>query len=326
MGISTSTTVAPHILSEAGLGLALEPLRGKRVMPSLVNFKDISGSASKTRKISKHEAIADAVDDAEATAAPAPSSLSMSSISITPGTKVASVEVSTDALELYAPGMTRAMVVSAIEGNRPETIPLVRHIMSQILEAHLGTAETELFALFSGLSESVGTGNPALSFSLLLQALAAILDNNVSSEDLVFVVDENGMKDLRAEAVAGSAAALSTIFAGNQVDLSFFNHRPDVLRNGMRGAFANVPIIAGDKAKMVTSGDDRIGALIVAGRGAVDEAGSVRGFAELVERYAPSLWFGYDGETDTLKAIGRWCHASGEHTNEHGVKIIYDLD
>lgn len=327
MGITSSTTVASHLLSEALGPMALEPLRGKRVMPSLVNFKSIAGLATKTRKISKHAAIADAVEGTEGSAAPAPSSLSMSSVSITPTTKVASVEVTTDALELYAPGMTRAAVIAAITGNAPESVPLVRHVMSQILEAHMGAAETELFALFSGASESVGTANPALSFDLLLQALAALLDNNPSSERLAFVIEENGMKDLRALAAGGTGAALSSIFTGNgSGDVSFFNHIPDVARQGGRNSFCGVPIVSGDKSKMVTATNDRVGALIVVGSGAVDEPGSVRGFAELVERYDPSLWFGYDGETDTLKAIGRWCYGSGEHTDEHIVKIIYDLD
>ena len=26
---------------------------------------------------------------------------------------------------------------------------------------------------------------------------------------------------------------------------------------------------------------------------------------------------------DTLLAVGRWCWAVGEHTDEHGIKIIY---
>jgi hypothetical protein len=326
MGITTSTTVSVHLLTEALGPAALEPLRGKRIMPSLVNFKDISGLGTKVRKISKHAAIADAVNDTEASSAPAPSSLSMSSISCTPTTRVASVEVTTDALELYAPGMTRESVLGAIASNNVASMPLIRHIMNQILEAHMGTLETELFALFSGLSESSGTGNPALSFDILLDSLSKIMDNNIASENLAYVIDENGMKDLRALAAGGTGAALSTIFSGNATDMSWFNHRPDVLKTGVRGAFAGIPLIAGDKAKMVTATNDRVGALIVVGSGAVDAPGAVRGFAELVARYAPSLEFVRDPLTDTLTAIGRSCWGSVEHTDEHGVKLIYDLD
>ena len=67
----------------------------------------------------------------------------------------------------------------------------------------------------------------------------------------------------------------------------------------------------------------RVSALIVAGRGETGAPGSVRGFGELVERYSPSLGFQYDLADDTLLAVGRWCWAVGEHTDEHGIKIIY---
>ena len=49
----------------------------------------------------------------------------------------------------------------------------------------------------------------------------------------------------------------------------------------------------------------------------------MRGFAELTERYAPSLGFQYDLADDSLLGVGRWCWAVGEHTDEHGVKMIY---
>ena len=156
-----------------------------------------------------------------------------------------------------------------------------------------------------------------------------VLDKNPASEDLVFVLEEQGVADLRTLAASGSGAALSSIFTGGGVgDLSFFNHRPDASRNGFRGGFAGIPIYAANKAVMQTAnaGVDRVAALIVAGRGETGAPGSVRGFAEMVERYEPSLGFQYDLADDSLLAVGRWCYALGEHTDEHGCKIIYDLD
>jgi hypothetical protein len=330
MAVSTSTTVANWLLTEVMSQIALDPLRGKYVLLPFLNMADISGRSSKVRKIRKKSAIAAAVDDAEAVAFSNPATMGVAAnISITPTTKVQGMQLTADAIELALPGVPRNQVIAAIQGNNPGAIPLVRDAMVEILESHYLRAETDALALFSGLSESAGTTNQPLSFATLLDAMLKVLDNNPSSEDLVFVLEEQGVADLRALAAGGTGAALSSIFTGGGVgDLSFFQHRPDASRNGFRGGFAGIPIYAANKAVMETAnaGVDRVSALIVAGRGETGAPGSVRGFAEMVERYEPSLGFQYDLTDDTLLAVGRWCWAVGEHTDEHGCKIIYDLD
>lgn len=326
MAVTTSVTVANWLLSEVMSQMALDPLRGKYVLLPFINQYSIAGGATKVRKIRKKNALAAAVDDTEGLAFSNPATYTVASnISITPTTKVQGIQLTSDAIELALPGLSRDQVISAIQGNSPAALPLVRDAMAEVLQAHYLRAETDALQLFPGLSGSSGTTNTALSFATMLDALTKLLQNNVESEDLVFILEEKGVADLRALAVAGTGAPLSTIFAGNQADLSFFNHRPDASRNGFRGSFAGIPVYAANRSAMSTAnaGVDRVAALIVAGRGGTGEAGSVRGFAELTERYAPSLGFQYDLADDTLMGIGRWCWAVGEHTDEHGVKIIY---
>jgi hypothetical protein len=310
--------------------LALDPLRGKYVLLPFLNMADISGRATKVRKIRKKSAIAAAVDDSEGIAFSNPAALGVqANISITPTTKVQGVQLTADAVELALPGVPRSQVIAAIEGNNPGALPLVRDAITEILEAHYLRAETDALALFSGLSESAGTTNQPLSFATLLDALLKVMDNNPSSEDLVFMLEEQGLADLRTLAASGSGASLSAIFGGGgSGDVSFFNHRPDASRNGFRGSFAGIPIYSANKSVMQTAngGVDRVAALIVAGRGETGTPGSVRGFAEMVERYEPSLGFQYDLADDTLLAVGRWCWSVAEHTDEHGCRIIYDLD
>lgn len=330
MAVTTSATVANWLLTEVMSQIALAPLRGKYVLLPFLNMADISGRSTKTRKIRKATAIAAAVDDTEAVAFSNPATMGVAAnISITPTTKVQGVQLTTDAIELALPGATRASVLAAIDSGNPAVLPLVRDAMVEILEAHYLRAETDALALFSGLSESAGTTNQPLSFATLLDAMLKVLDNNPASEDLVFVLEEQGVADLRTLAASGSGAALSAIFTGGGVgDLSFFQHRPDASRNGFRGGFAGIPIYAANKNVMQTAnvGVDRVSALIVAGRGETGAPGSVRGFAEMTERYEPSLEFQRDALDDSLVAIGRWCYALAEHTDEHGCKIIYDLD
>jgi hypothetical protein len=335
MAITSSTTVANWLLTEVMSELALAPLRGKYVLLPFLNMSNISGRSSKSRKIRKATAISAAVDGTEGTAFSNPSTLGVAAnITITPTVKEAGVQPTIDAIELALPGASRSDVINAINSNNASMLPFIRDVMTEILEAHYLRAETDALALFSGLSESASSSgnNPTaapLDFATLLSALVKLLDNNPSSEDLVYVLDEVGVGDLRTLAAGGSGAALSSIFSGNSMggDVSFFNHRPDVTRSGYRGSFAGIPIFAANKAVMAqaNSGNaDRVGALIVAGRGETGTSGSIRGFAEFCERYEPSLGFQYDLADDTLLAVGRWAWAVGEHTDEHGVKIIYD--
>jgi hypothetical protein len=329
MAQTTSTTVANWILTEVMSQIALAPLRGKYVLLPFINMADISGRSSKTRKIRKKNAIAAAVDDSEGVSFSSPATLGVASnISITPTTKVQGVQLTSDAIELALPGVARDQVIGLIQSGSPESLPLVRDAMTEVLEAHYLRAETDALALFSGASESAGATGQPMSFAYALEALLKLLDNNPATEDLVFMLEEQGVADMRTEAITGSGAGIAAIFGSTQADLSFFNHRPDASRNGFRGSFAGVPIYAPNKAIMPTANAaaDRVSALIVAGRGETGAPGSVRGFAEMVERYAPSLGFQYDLREDALDAIGRWCHAVGEHTDEHIVKIVYDID
>lgn len=328
MAVTSSVTVANWLLTEVMSQMALDPLRGKYVLLPFMNQASIAGAATKNRKIRKKNALAAAVDDTEALAFSNPATYSVASnITITPTTKVQGVQLSSDSIELALPGATRDQVIAAIQSGSPAVLPLVRDAMAEVMQAHYLRAETDALALFSGLSGSSGTTNTALSFATMLDALTKLLSNNVESEDAVFVLEEKGVGDLRALAVAGTGAPLSTIFASSAADVAFFNHRPDASRNGFRGSFAGVPIYAANKAVMATANAavDRVAALIVAGRGETGAPGSVRGFGELVERYAPSLGFQYDLADDTLLGVGRWCWAVGEHTDEHGIKIIYKL-
>lgn len=329
MAVTSSVTVANWVLSEVMSQMALDPLRGKYVLLPFINQASIAGASTKSRKIRKKNALAAALDDTEAVAFANPATYSVASnVTITPTTKVQGVQLTSDAIELALPvGTSRDQVISAIQSNSAAVLPLVRDAMAEVMQAHYLRAETDALQLFPGLSGSAGTTNTALSFSTMLSALTALLSNNVESEDLVFVLEEKGVGDLRALAVSGSGAPLSTILGGS-ADVAFFNHRPDASRNGFRGSFAGVPIYAANKAVMSTANAavDRVAALIVAGRGETGAPGSVRGFSELTERYAPSLGFQYDLADDSLLAVGRWCWAVGEHTDEHGVKLIYKKD
>jgi hypothetical protein len=326
---TTSTSVSSHILSEALSPQALAPLREKFVVLPHLNMASIAGQATKVRKIPKRTAASRALDDTEGVVATADEALGYTSaISSTPSTKVKTFIVTGDAIELAMPGATKASVMAAVQGNNPAVLPLVAQVMQEIVYSHYLRAEYEALQLFSGFSESAGTGNPALSFGQLLEALYKLLDNNPEHEDLGIFVEEVGVADLRSLLVGGTGAALSAVWGNSAADVSIFQQRPDASRNGFRGSFMGMPIFACSKNQMATANGaaDRVGALMCLGSGATAAPGSKRGAIELTERYEPALGFSYDLESDTLKAIGRWCWNVVEHTDEHGVKLIYDID
>ena len=327
MTTTTSTTVASHILTEALSPQALQPLRDKFVLLPHLNMASIAGMASKVRKIPKRTAASRAIDDTEGVVATADEALGYTTaISITPTTKVKSFIVTADAVELAMPGVTKAQALAAIQGNNPASLPLISAVMQEIVYSQYLRAEYESLQAFTGASESAGSGNPALSFAILMEAQYKVLDNMPEHEDLGYFIEEVGMYDLRALLLGGTGAALSAVWSNNAADVSVFQHRPDASRNGFRGSFMGIPVFACSKNQMATATNDRVGALIALGSGATAAPGSKRGFAELTERYEPSLGFSYDLESDTLKAVGRWCWAVAEHTDEHICKLIYDLD
>lgn len=330
---TTSTSIANRLVSEIFAQADLNPLRGRNnVLLSLINTSNISGRSGKNRKIPKRVAIAAAVDDTEGVEVTNHAQLTYgTTITLTPTTKVQSVLCTADAMELLG-GIGRAQAMQLINSGSPEAIPLVAWAVEELYQSHLLRAETDALALFPSISDSAPssgatpTAAPA-SFAMLIDALMKIVDNNTETEDYAIVVEEQAMADFRTLAASGSGAALSTLFTSG-MNLEFFAHRPDASKSGFRGTFAGLPIYSANKAIMedANSAADRVGAIIVVGRGETGAPGSRRGFAELCERYSPDVQFSYKPETDTLAAFARWATDLEIHTNEHAVKLVYDID
>ncbi len=329
MAQTTSVTVSSHIMSEILSDLALEPLTSKIVMLSKLNQASIAGMPSKVRKIPKRQRLAVAVDDTEGAAFSTPATMAYdTAISLTPTTKVQGATITMDALLLSMPGYSREQCIAAVQNGSPEAVPFLRQAAALILEAHRRAAETAALLALAGLSETAGAGNAALTFANILTALFNVLDNNPEHEDFVIVIEEKGTNDLRSLLIAGSGAPLSSVWANPNSDISLFQHIPDASRSGLRGSVMDIPVFAADKAIMTTAnvGVDRVGGLIAMGKGATATAGSLRGFAEFCEGYAPSLGFNFNLLSDDVDVVGRWKWIVGEHTDEHGCGLIYKKD
>ena len=326
---TTSVTVSSHVMSEILSPTALAPLFSKQIMASKVNQASIARLPSKVRKIPKKTALAIAVDDVEGGSFANPQTLAYgSAISIMPTTKVQGANITMDALLLAMPGADREQCIAAVENNAPEAIPFLRDAGMLVAEAHLRRAEQDMLQLFPGLSESAGTTNTALGFSALLTGLFNVLDNNVEHENIVCVIEEKGVNDLRSALITGSGTGLATIWANPNADISLFRQVPDASRAGLRGSVLDIPVYAADKSLMSTANSnvDRVGGIFCLGRGVTAAPGSLRGFCEFTEGYAISLGFEFNLTTDDVDVIGRWKWAVAEHTDEHGCRLIYKKD
>ena len=328
MAQTTTVTVAAHILSELMSAEALQPLWNKYIAIDKLNSSNIDGEAGLTRKIRKRASIAAAPDDTEGVAVSTAETMTdPASISLVPTGKVQRINTTIKAIRRRLPGATREQVIAAIEAGNPETLPFIRDAAQLIFDSHLQRAETDTLALFSGISQSAGTTNQTLSFATFLDALFKILDGKPEHEQIVAMLDEKGVKDLRASLIAGTGTGLATIW-NDTTTISFFNHVPDAGRMGYRGACMGVPVYAADKSLMATAnaGVDRQAAMFCMGRGETGSPGSMRGFAEFCEGHAMALQFQLNMLDDSADAVGRWENIPGEHTDEHACGIIYKKD
>jgi hypothetical protein len=328
MAQTTTVSVAPHILSELMSPSALAPLWNKYILLDKLNTSNIDGEAGLTRKIRRRNKIAAAVDDTEGVAVGhAEEMADAASISLVPTGKVQRINTTIRAIRRRLPGATREAVIAAIQGGSPEALPFIRDAAELIYDAHFQRAETDALALFSGASKTAGTTNTALGFTAFLDALFKILDDKPSHEEIIAILDEKGVKDLRTAMLSGTGAGLATVWRDGGGDASFFNHVPDAGRTGLRASCMGVPVYAGDKSLMPTAnaGVDRLGAMFCMGRGETDAPGSLRGFAEFCEGHALALDFSLNTLGDAADAIGRWENIPGEHTDEHIVGIVYKV-
>lgn len=327
MAQTTTVTVAQHILSELMSPSALMPLWHKRTLLDKMNTANIDGEAGLTRKIRKRATIAEAIDDAEGVAVSSSETYTdPASISVTPTGKVQRINTSIRALRKRLPGATRADVIAAIESGDPSTLPFLREQAELLYDAHFKRAEKDSLALFAGASKSAGTTTVALSFATFLSALFKILDDKPEHENIVAVLDEKGVNDLRTALITGSGTGLASIWTDGE-NVPFFRHVPDVSRSGYRGAVMGVPLYTGDKSLMTTAnaGADRVGAMLCVGRGETAAPGSMRGFAEFCEGHALAIQLDLDVQGDACDAIGRWETISVEHTDEHICQMIYAI-
>lgn len=327
MTLTTSTSVASHMMTEIMAQLALQPLRHKFAILGLLNASNIDGQPSGTRKIAKRTEIAEAVDDVEGAEFTDHEEYAYTTaISLVPTAKVQGIQPTVKSLRKVMPGATREQVIQAIESGNPALIPALAEMFMEIIQSHYRLAERSAGEAFTGLSESAGTTNTVLSFATLIDGQTELFDNRPEHRVVACVVDEIGVSHLKKEILSASngLAAMWGSGYGNEF-LSSLGVAEKDMNIAAAGNMLGMPIIAGDESLMdyANGTTDRVGGIFCVGRGETAAPGSLRGFAEFCEGHALGMSLKLDARSDVADAIGRYEWVIGEHTDEHGVKLIY---
>lgn len=331
MAVTTSVTVASHIMTEVKSLAALMPLRANHVTQFLVNTSSIDGLATTKRDIPKLNAIAEAVDDAEGVEFNDFEEFDYgSAVSLTPTGKVQGVAPTIKSLRRRLPGLTREQVIAAVQSGNPGVVPMLVEIYAEILAAHRDALERACNAEFVNASQSAGTTTQPLSFSTLINARLQVLeaDTDGSPGPLVCVVDERGLFDLTESLLTGSGVGIVSVFANGYAD-GFLDELGGLVPGPTpRHSLFGMPIYRASSSLMSTANAaaDRVGAVFRLGRGETAAAGSLRGFAEICEGHAPAVSLELDVAGDIAEAIGRYEWDTAEHTDEYICKLIYDID
>lgn len=326
MALTTSVSVAPHIMSEILATMSLGPLRSKYVMLPLLNSSSIDGKAGEDREIPKRTAIAEAVDDTEGVEFTDYEELTFdASVTLTPTGKIQGIAPSVKALRRAMPGKSYEEVVAALKSGNADGIPIYRVMVEEILHSHYRAAERAALALLAGASDSAGVTNTALSFAHVLDARTQLLDNNPEHTVLACVLSEKGIGDLQSELIAGTGVSLAALWANGAGD-AFLNAIGDAAPSqAPKGNILGMPVYGADVSLMTTANADvdSVGGVFCVGRGETAVPGSLRGFAEFCEGHGLSLGVAYDLESDTAPSIGRYEWDVEEHTDEHVIKLIF---
>lgn len=326
MTITTSVSVASHVMTEILNELALEPLRHRFALLPFLNRWSIDGDASGTRKIPKRTEINEAVDDVEGADFDQHDEFAYGTpVTLVPTGKVAGIAPTVKSLRRRMPGHTRDQVIQALRSGSLDALPMLKEIATEIIQAHYRTAERAAMAGLANASESFGTTNTTLSFATVVDGQIAILDNRPEHRAIILMIDEVGVGHLRKEVLSNAALAQlwgrgygDDFLAALGSDGKEFNTQPN-------GNVLGSPVIAGDNSLMTTAnaGVDRVGAMMCIGKGGTAKPGSMRGHSEFCEGHSLGLSLVLDESADVAEAIGRYEWIVGEHTDEHYAKAIY---
>lgn len=323
--LTTSVTVAEHVLQAVHAQAALKALRPRHVAMRLVNSSNIDGIGP-TRKIKKRTKIDEAEDGpGEGVSFDNFKAFGFgTSVELAPIEKVQGIAPTVKSLRNLLPGATYEQVKRALREGNPALLPALIEIYTEILASHYDALERATLATYTAASESAGTTNTVMSFATLIDAKTKILDNEIDNTALVCVLSQRGFTHLQQE-ILSPTTGLAALWGDGMAEafVKALGNAGVIPAVDAQNSVANIPIYVASAALMskANADVDHVGAVHAYGSGKAEEG--LRGHAEICEGHAPSLTLDLDNKADVGEAIGRYEWDVEEHTDEHICKLVY---
>lgn len=328
---TTSTSWSSLRVTEILGSLPLPANLPKIVALNLVNRDSIAGMPGLTKKYPVHQDDGAASAATEGTDITANNEFDMAAAVTVAVSEQAAVraEITDVALERRYPGM--GGVAGLVQRADPQEIlgalgPFAGRMQAMLLEK----AEDDVTNLFDNFSNTAGSTGQDLTVSNLMTAIYTLktLEPNGAPEDWCFCLTPNQLHEARLELGVTNGGLGGSVWF-QQADVSFFNFRPDLPRNGFQGSFLGIPVYEYSHSLRnleANAGADVSGVLMVRGVGAPDEPGGQVGAISFVEGRDPpiSYYAELDASLRSIQLVATYVYNVAEIKDTHGVSIITD--
>jgi hypothetical protein len=304
---------AAHIASNA-----LASSRARPVMGKLANTYNLEGKGSRAVKLSRYDAPGDVTSIAFGTEYTGEAVMTSQAVTLTPTRRAIGATLDRDLYTSRAPGFSLQEILAAMNGlseekfddaiSRAKGLATVQKAfgpeLQQLFSSVVTDWEDQLASCFTSLTASAGTSGNPFTVAVFDEALADMLGGTtLPHEDIVCVLDNEMLRDLRADLLSSSSSAL--LDAGMA---SIRAHSPDRDLTGVAGGLSGIPVygLSIESRQTANAGADVVSGLFLRGYGDPEESG-----AGQVGTFALAL-----GHMPVVSAL--------VHPNSFGPRIVVD--
>lgn len=323
---TTSTTYSDNSLAYVLGDRVLSANLPKIVVSGLVNEIDITGEASDTARINFHTDIGAAGSGTEGTEYTTNEELTLATavdLTVAEAAAIQRAVITNFGLETKYPGMGDLWRVLQ-EGSLDQKLAILAEEADRMGFACIEKREDDVSTLLDAFSNTVGSTGVDLTVTNMIAAQYTLKTLEPTHEDWVYVLTPNQVQEITLE-IGVTGGGLGGSVWTNAGDLSFFNFRPDMPRNGFRGSFMGIPVYeyAHSLRELMNGTDDVAGALMCRGVGDPRKGGQLgaialaqRGFLKYHLEYSA----GYRGVIFVVTSD----HKALEVRDTHAVTIVSD--
>jgi hypothetical protein len=304
---------AAHIASNA-----LASSRARPVMGKLANTYNLSSKGSRALKLSRYDAPGDVVSLAFGVETTSEAIMTTQAITLTPTRRAIGATLDRDLYVARAPGFSLQEILAAMNGlsdekfddaiSRAKGLASVQKAfgpeLQQLFSAIVNDWEDQLASCFTSLTASAGVSGSPFTVAVFDEALADMLGGtDLPHEDIVMVLDNEQLRDLRADLLASGAGSL--LESGMA---SVRAHNPERDLTGAVGGMSGIAVhsLSLESRQTANAGADVVGAMFLRGVGDPEDSGQGQ-----VGTFAIAL-----GHMPVVSAL--------VHPNSFGPRIVVD--